>query len=336
MHIYFITEAGINIGFGHLSRCISLAEAFTDVKCNCSFILNSDDKFEKHLKPFQVYFYNWITNQTRLYKDLEHADFCVVDSYLAPVDLYHQIRSCVDDALYFDDYNRLSYPPGYLLNGMLEAETLNYPHNDNIIYLLGPKYQTLRRSFWDITNSHNKSVKNEILISFGGEDPRNLSLPILKLLNRTYPEFHKTLVIGQSYQSMDGILGHSYKNTRIIRNADAEAMKSIMRDSCLAITAGGQVLFELARLGIPPIVIGVAENQRKSIESWSRAGFIDFAGWWNDPSLLNNVVSCLDNNLTNTDMIEKKRSIGAKIIDGKGAMRIVREVTKFEISPSEF
>ena len=46
---------------------------------------------------------------------------------------------------FIDDYNRIPYPGGYVLNSVINADAIDYPVNDKISYLLGPRFHPLRR-----------------------------------------------------------------------------------------------------------------------------------------------------------------------------------------------
>jgi len=41
--ILFFVYAGKRVGYGHLARCLALAEAFSDESYQCSFIIKTDD-----------------------------------------------------------------------------------------------------------------------------------------------------------------------------------------------------------------------------------------------------------------------------------------------------
>lgn len=58
-------------------------------------------------------------------------------------------------------------------------------------------------------------------------------------------------------------------NTEYVRFPDAERMKDVMAGSDLAISAAGQTLYELARIGLPTIAIAVARDQLGNVEGWT-------------------------------------------------------------------
>ena len=44
-------------------------------------------------------------------------------------------------------------------------------------------------------------------------------------------------------------------------------------------------MYELARVGVPTIAVAIIENQLNNINGWNEAGFIEYAGWWDDDAL---------------------------------------------------
>lgn len=95
-----------------------------------------------------------------------------------------------------------------------------------------------------------------------------------------------------------------------------------MENVDLAITGGGQTIFELANVGIPSIVIQIAENQKNNIIGLNKKGTLMFAGNYDDPLLLDNInknVELLKSKGKREEMSKK----AMQTIDGNGSERIV-------------
>lgn len=58
------------------------------------------------------------------------------------------------------------------------------------------------------------------------------------------------------------------RNIRFFYSLDAEHMKTLMLESDVAISAGGQTLYELASVGLPTIAIQVVDNQSEDISGF--------------------------------------------------------------------
>ncbi len=321
MKVFIITEGGKDIGFGHITRCLSLYQAFEEKGILPEFIINGDNNIEYLLKDVNYQIFNWLDEKNKLFEMVKDSDIAIIDSYLADISLYNKIANLVKISVYIDDNKRLDYPKGIVLNGNIHAETLNYPKKDGIIYLLGTKYTPLRKEFWEVPEKKIKENIESIMVTFGGDDAKNMTPKILEFLNEKYPELNKNVIIGRAYQNIDEIKKCADKNINLIYYPDAEKMKEIMLESDIAISAGGQTLYELARAGVPTIGICVADNQLGNIKEWKKIGFLEYTGLYNE----NNIIADIDKLLKNLESIkirESKSKIGRKFIDGKGSLRI--------------
>jgi spore coat polysaccharide biosynthesis predicted glycosyltransferase SpsG len=160
------------------------------------------------------------------------------------------------------------------------------------------------------------------LITFGGADVRNLTPKVLKLLRDNYPELLIKVIVGGGFQNIAEIEKHKDDNTKLIYSPSAAEMRDIMFGSDLAISSGGQTLYELARLGVPAIGICAADNQLQSIEGWQEAGFLKYACWYNSEGLEERLLSFLEE-LACSDVRARMSQAGKSRIDGKGPSRIV-------------
>ena len=136
-----------------------------------------------------------------------------------------------------------------------------------------------------------ENIKNEIktvLITLGGNDLRNLTPKILNLL-KSEP-FTKKVIIGNSFDNLCEI---EKFDDDLIYAPNSKQMLEAMENVDLAISSAGQTLYELARVGVPTIAVGVVDNQINNIKNWQKQGFIEFAGFWNDDDLEENIITKL-------------------------------------------
>jgi spore coat polysaccharide biosynthesis predicted glycosyltransferase SpsG len=325
MDILILTEGGEKIGFGHITRCISIYEAFEEVGTRPELIINGDEPVSDFVKNRNFKIFDWLNNKEMLFRILKDADIVFVDSYLANHNLYEKISNIAATGVYFDDYVRINYPKGFIINGAISAERMPYPKREGVTYLLGAQYAPLRREFWDVPT---KRIHNNIeiaMITFGGADICNLTPKILKLLAGAYPQLNKKVIIGKGFRNISEIESVKDRKSELIYYPDAVGVRKVMLESDIAISAGGQTLYELARIGIPTIGICAAENQRRNIKEWEETGFLKYIGSENTEDFrqeLEDALKYLTNKLVRTDMA----NIGRKIIDGKGCNRIVNKI----------
>ena len=332
MDVVILTEGGKDFGFGHVARCSSIYQAFKKRDILPQFIINGDESVKSILDNIDFKIDNWLEDISFL----KSSDIVVIDSYLADYEIYVEISKKVSLAVYLDDNKRLDYPNGIVVNGLINASSLNYHQNNEIKYLLGSKYTPLRADFWNVSKLEiNDNVKN-ILITMGGNDLRNLTPKILGLLNDKFPKIEKKVIIADSFENISEIEALKNDFSELIYSPNSNEMLNAMSDIDLAISASGQTLYELACIGVPTIAIGIIDNQKDNIKNWSETGFIEYAGCWSDEYLLNNIFDKIDY-LQDKNIRFSKQSVGINSIDGKGSLRIVKEILKqYYIENSNF
>lgn len=323
MKIIIITEGSSEIGFGHITRCLSLYQAFEEKGITVKFIVNGDSSIGSLIKNTEHEIFNWLIDTTKLFELLKKNDLVIIDSYLADKDLYTKISESVSLSVYIDDNQRINYPKGIVVNGSINAEKLNYPISDEIKYLLGSQYIPLRRPFWNVGKKKiNPSIQN-VMLTFGGDDLRDLTTETLKILTTNFPFLNKTVIIGKGFKNVSTIENLKDEQTELIYYPDAERMVEVMFESDIAISAAGQTLYELAKVGLPTIAIGVVHNQTHNLENWGVAGFVEVAGLWDDANLEQNIIEKIEL-LQNRNLRKKKCNNGRKSVNGLGAKKIVK------------
>jgi len=323
MKIVIITEGSSKIGFGHITRCTSIYQAFKVNGLKPNFIVNGDSSVESILKNTKYEIFDWLEYPEKLYKSLKGSSIIIIDSYLADKGLYERIAQFSSVNIYIDDNNRINYPKGILVNGSIHAEKLDYLFSNEIDYLLGSQFIPLRRQFWNIPDKEVNPTLQNVMITFGGDDLRNLTPKILKILNENYPSLNKKIVIGSGFNNVSDIEKLKDEKTELIYYPHADGMLNTMLESDITISAGGQTLYELARVGVPTIAISVAHNQTHNVENWQKVGFIELAGYWDDENLLKNILDKLELLKDRKIRLEKK-NIGQEAVDGKGALKIAK------------
>ncbi|MEM8918563.1 MAG: UDP-2,4-diacetamido-2,4,6-trideoxy-beta-L-altropyranose hydrolase [Pseudomonadota bacterium] len=135
--------------------------------------------------------------------------------------------------------------------------------------LCGSQYALLRPEFARLRESRlERSVSpevNHILVSLGGTDPDNVTGDVLDALNaaRLPSACRISVVLGQSSLHADAIMARA--NTMAF---DCEIligvndMASLMASCDMAIGAAGSTSWERCCLGVPTIMIVLADNQR--------------------------------------------------------------------------
>lgn len=307
MKFIILTEGGKNIGFGHLSRCVALYQALNNFKAESEieYFFKGDSEagafLQKH--DIEAVCYDWISDISKLVIKVNVEDKIIIDSYLAPKSLYDELSNKAGGKiLMIDDYNRIEYPAGIVVNPSIYGEHLKYPKRKNVRYLLGKDYIILRKEFWEVPDKQiNKKVKN-ILVTFGGMVESDL--------------------IDKIIHSLDSYRFNFISVDASKRKHTAADMLRYMLDADICISGGGKTTYELARVGVPTIGICFAENQKRNLEYGDQAGYLKYAGNSNDKDLLDKIKNKYEE-LTLNERI-KMSEIGRKNIDGRGHTRIIK------------
>ena len=327
MKVLIITEGSKSIGFGHITRSLSIYQAFEEKGISPMIIINGDNTVKSLLKIQNYKIFNWLKNTKKLIEIVKCSDIVIIDSYLADYSLYDKICNSTKLTVYQDDNNRINYPKGIILNGSIYAQEVEYPQVEGIEYLLGNHYIPLRKEFWKIPQKKiNTNVEN-ILVTFGGDDLRNLTPKVIKALNEQFNQLKSIIIIGKGFNKIDIIKENVNTKNKLIFNPDAKQIVETMFESDIAISASGQTLNELARIGTPTIAISVANNQINHSNHWEKTGFIKNAGSWDDDNLVNNILESI-NILKDEDIRLQKSKIGRKYVNGLGSIRIVEQVLR--------
>lgn len=321
--IFILTEGGGHIGMGHVSRCLSIYQAFEKRGYSPEFIINANTSITPALEGVRYHLFDWISDESKTMKLIKNANIVLVDSYKCPSSLYQQIASVCGKAVFIDDNVRLVYPPGVVVNGVMGAEKMNYPERNDIDYLLGAQYVFLRSVFWDVhPRIINQEVKS-VMVSCGGNDD-GLSTRIIKILLQHFPSMKISVVLKDTVSSDIEYLS---KNADVFTDLSADKMKTLMSKSDITITAAGQTSYELCRMGTPFIALLTADNQAYSIGNFFIQGLVQEAIKPNsarfEKLLISQVTYLLDKDI--------RKKISEKMqasIDGCGSLKLVDYLIK--------
>jgi len=320
--VVILTEGGRDIGFGHITRCTSLYDAFSENGTIPEFVVHGDESVEGLFYDKKYTRLDWIKMPETLDRVLSGADIAAVDSYLAGREIYETISMNVNKALFIDDYNRIDYPKSLVLNGNTYAHDLGYKNINDVTYLLGCRYMPLRKEFWEIPEKTIRDRVEVIMITFGGVDKAGMTPRILTALCDEYPAIEKIVMIGKGFEHVERIKNAADSKTRLVVSSDASMMKKVEIESDIAVSAGGQTLYELARIGIPTVAVSVADNQTRNVKGLRDKGFVFDAGSIRDENIEQKIIGGIEALADRAERLERSR-IGRKEVDGKGAKRIV-------------
>ncbi|MCE5325936.1 MAG: bifunctional UDP-2,4-diacetamido-2,4,6-trideoxy-beta-L-altropyranose hydrolase/GNAT family N-acetyltransferase [Planctomycetaceae bacterium] len=275
MNVVILTEGGRNIGLGHVSRAVSLCQAFEQCGAYPRLVVSGDSSVQASAASATLELLDWAGDASALSRRIAGADVIVVDSYLARAEAYDRIAAGGALCVWLDDHMRLPYPPGVIVNGAVNAVQLPYRYGGHHTFLLGARYLTLRKAFWNVPRRQVRDQAASVLITLGADDPRGLTAQVLARLAGQFPALHKTVIAGRFMGDLSAVRAAADKQTAIITSPSAEGMCQAMCQADLAVSAGGQTLCELAKTGTPAVTLCLGENQRANIQGWQDAGLVD-------------------------------------------------------------
>jgi UDP-4-amino-4,6-dideoxy-N-acetyl-beta-L-altrosamine N-acetyltransferase len=308
----FLTEAGSHTGMGHLVRCSALADALAERGVDCEFWVNLSGQPPAFATPHRLTYRMWHSGQPPQPEELLTADFVVVDSYLADPRALQQIADAACGTLMLDDFVRCRYPQqAVVLNGTPGAESLAYSHLAPRL-LLGSPFALLRAPFRQVPPPAIKLQIETVLVSLGGGDGAAQVRWLVELLQSLRPHWRiLALAAGDKYLEQaewyDGL--------------SAEQMVVLMQRVDLAISAGGQTLFELAALGVPTLALLQADNQTLNISHGAAAGFLCDLGPLSAADLKSHLATALQR-VEEQAIRVRMSAAGQRWIDGQGAERV--------------
>jgi UDP-2,4-diacetamido-2,4,6-trideoxy-beta-L-altropyranose hydrolase len=323
--IVFRATASREAGLGHVRRCLSLAHACADCGLACRFVLHGTPEgldlvgeagFEAELLDGVC-----ATPADAVELAARGADILVADAYdfdsayLAALARPGSIVAAVDDLA------AQQLPAQVVINGALGAEGLPYPRNGRTLLLLGAAYALLRPEFAHPVVRTMRPRIERVLVTAGGSDPRLVTRRVVDAL----AELDVELVVIEGPFG-DGVSGAAVERDRarirVVRTPSD--MRALMLDADLAVSGGGQTLYELAACGTPALGIRMAPNQTRSLLALDEAGVVQWIADAADATLQEGVARGVARLAGDTAKRTEMSAAGRRLVDGQGAARVAR------------
>lgn len=320
MKVVFRADASLQMGSGHVMRCLTLADALKAKGAKCHFISRAHPGhlldhirqrgFEVNCLPApaqEVQALGKIINASGLSTETVpiHSDWLGCDWQTDAVQTADILVALQPDWLVTDHY-ALAQPweaalkPHYK-NLMVIDDLADRTHacdllldqnlgrlpNDYInlvpaacLVLTGPHYALLRPEFaelreYSLWRRGNAPHLKQLLITMGGVDQTNATGQVLQALKSTAlpADCRITVVMGSTAPWVDNnreLAGKMPWPTEVVVNVNDMAQR--MAGSDLAIGAAGSTSWERCCLGLPTLIVVLADNQRGIAAGLERVG----------------------------------------------------------------
>ncbi len=359
--IAFRVDASLEIGAGHVMRCLTLADALHESGASCAFVCRPHQghlleiiaqrghrvmalpKLQKFVEPMRncAGHAHWLgTDLTTDAQDTQQAlialsggqpvDWLVVDHYGLDARWEEALRPRAKRIMVIDDLADRPHACDLLLDQTFGREAAEYVQlaQEGCTLLCGSKYVLLRPEFAALKayslNRRQHPVLRELLVTMGGIDNENATQKILNALqNCTLPRNCRiTVVMGQRAPWLQEIRTQAElmpRRTRVL--SGVSNMAEIMADSDLAIGAAGGTSWERCCLGLPSIVIVLAQNQLKVAKELKQIGAAAIISLGSDTS--SELKLLISSFVSNPSLLHSFSNTSSAIVDGTGVAHIV-------------
>jgi len=316
MKIVFRVDSSAQIGSGHLMRCLTLAKRLQkEKKADIYFIMRQlegnlislveKQGFSIFQLPIGPSFKNligyerWLTVKSSFdaeqtiscIKQLDQVEWLMVDHYAVDQSWERKLRPFVKNIMVIDDLANRQHDCDILLdqNFYLDRETrYNGLVPQNCKLLLGPGYALLRDEFYEARKKMRQrdGILRNLLVSFGGSDLTNETIKTLRAIKKLkWKEILVNVVVGKNHPHQEEVKAFCERHPYMNYFSQISNMADLMNEADLAIGAGGTTTWERCFLGLPALVIAIAENQVKMCEDCAKIGYIEYLGENKDVSI---------------------------------------------------
>lgn len=340
----FRVDAGRTLGGGHVMRCLTLADELARRGGTCVFFTN-DEALETvprlqrcgHEVNAVKGNVGHVLNSIAARKIF--ADWLIVDHYGLQAADDAALRRFARRILVIDDLADRPHDCDLLVDATIGRTADAYrglvpPH---ALVLAGADYALLRPEFAAMRErslarrAHGLPARPRVLVSLGMTDVGAITAQIVEALCAANLPINLEVVVGEAAPSMTRLAALAARHTHLRLHHDLTNMAELMAQCDLAIGAGGQTSLERCALGLPSIILVLADNQRDQVmalEYFQAARHAE----------LNQVRQVLAEFLRDSRHVAEMSRVAATLCDCKGILRAVAAVSEYDgkrIAPGE-
>lgn len=353
MKVVFRTDASLQIGTGHVMRCLTLADALRNKGVKCQFICREhpgnliehirSKGYVTHSLPLcgeaegDLAHSHWLgATQMQDAEACEPAlaqlkpDWLVVDHYALDVRWESSLRAYYGQLMVIDDLADRRHACHLLLDQTFGRDAGDYrpwvPADCTL--LCGSAYALLRPEFAALRpyslQRRKQPTLNRLLVTLGGVDNGNVTSKVLTALqNCPLPaDCQITVVMGSTAPWLNEVKQQArlmpWPTTVCV---GVNNMAQLMADSDLAIGAAGATSWERCCLGLPTIMLVLAENQSLIARGLERAGAARLIRL--DQDLLEQLSALIGSLAGSQPKLEVMSKAAAAIVDGQGVNAVI-------------
>lgn len=325
--IYVRADGNGNIGMGHIMRCIAISREVVALGQQVTFLLAGEEAREVvETAGFRVQVLG--TDYTRMEEEwplleqiLPESAVLLVDSYYVTED-YLRMLEDRGTVVYVDDKNAFPYPVTGIVNGNVYGGDVDYQVP---LVMGGYDYAPLRREYRQCRGTGQPEY---LLITTGSSDPYSITLKtLIEIGNRSMLRNLPMKVVcgrfNRDYEQIKALEQH-YPGLQVLQNVPD--MWNLMKDTLVAVTAGGSTMNELCCMGVPAVCFSFVDNQEQITVVSKEKGYVHFSGDYlrEGDAMIPRMCDALEELLEDKELLESYRKQAFSLVDGLGSMRIAK------------
>jgi UDP-2,4-diacetamido-2,4,6-trideoxy-beta-L-altropyranose hydrolase len=326
--VVFRADAGPAIGAGHAVRCLALAAPFIEGGWAVGFAASAETfaavaaleaaPVERMVLPAAA------GEEQAIARHWPEIDLLVVDHYGRAAAFERACRGFAKRILAIDDLADREHDADVLVDAGAPANNAYrklVPASCRV--LVGPKHALVHPDFRRargaaLARRDGRAVKR-VLVSFGQIDAANATVRALAALDAAGFAGAVDVVLGRAAPHLGAVRAMAAGRVRL--HVDAPDMAALMSEADLAIGAGGGTAWERCCLGLPSILVTLADNQRGIIAIVAAAGAGVDAGPAG-PNTERRIADALRLFLADGQRAAMAEA-GAALVDGRGGERVL-------------
>jgi UDP-2,4-diacetamido-2,4,6-trideoxy-beta-L-altropyranose hydrolase len=325
----FRCDASPLIGAGHVMRCLALAEWLGEAGWRIGFAVGKETVPTVPALAASGFRVCVLGDEDREPETLREqasgrADLLVVDHYKRDVAFETSCRSFAHKILVLDDATGRNHDCDIIVDAAASNEECYagyVPVRARV--LTGLAYALVRRSF--VTHRATALARRdgrpvqEILVSCGATDPGNATAAVLESLDSVAKNISSTVVLSSRAPHIDVVRKRLHGTTRLL--TDVPDMAELMASADLAIGASGSTAYERAVVGLPSILVMIADNQRGIARQMTEGGAA-LDGGAPDSGLVSRLRALVESLFSDPGLRRRLAQAASASVDGRGVLRI--------------
>lgn len=318
----FRCDASPQIGGGHVMRCLTLAGMLRDLGWACGFATSPQTPGTVPALSGSGFA---VADSAAMTTHWPSADLLVVDHYGLEASFERSARPWAKRILAIDDLANRPHAVDLLLDQTHGRAPSDYAAWHNGAMLLGATYALLRPSFQQARAvALARRAGNEvarILVSFGAVDAVNATAMAMEAIALAAPGCAVDVVLGSSAPHLADVRLRVADMPMAALHVDVDNMAALMTDADLALGAPGTSAWERCCLGLPTLMLAVADNQHANADALQAAGAACNLGWHADANAPM-LAAAIHDFAGDGDKRRVMAQRAAALCDGRGAFRV--------------